>query len=254
MELDQHFLVDKAVVQELVKALDIDPKDIILEIGAGEGFITKELAKKGKVIAVEIDERFEEILQKIKGDKEIIIGDFMEVVDTRDDFNKITGNIPFQISEPLLHYLCSARKVERAVLILPAMFVMKMNQHPIFSAFLKLEVVKELEKEAFEPIPKVKTVMVKIVKNTEENEDLFIRRKLYWQRDKKLKNGLRDLLIDIYRNNSGKELTKKKAIGIMEGLYLDENVLDRLISIMPLEYYEKIVELVSKIDWKKIVE
>ncbi|MBI2662678.1 hypothetical protein HYX11_04430 [Candidatus Woesearchaeota archaeon] len=254
IQREQHFLVDKEVVKELVKALDINQNDIILEIGAGEGFITKELVKKkGKVIAVEIDEMFEGILQKIKGDKEMVIGDVKQVLEMRSDFNKITGNIPFQISEPLLRYLCLSRKIERAVLIVPAHFVARMSNHPIFSAFLEFEVIQELEKEAFEPMPKVKTVIVKIVKSKKENKEVFIKRKLYWQRDKKLKNGLRDLLIDIYRNESGKELTKKKARGIIEKWDMEEDILERLISVMPLEYYEKIVKLIEKVDGKNIV-
>jgi len=251
VERDQHFLIDITVVKAMVQALEISPKDEVLEIGAGEGAITKELAiKKCKVIAVEIDERFSDELKKIEGNVEVILQDIAYFLDNCDSFNKIIGNIPFQISEPLLHYLCSARNVERAVLIVPSTFVARVQKHPIFSAFLKFEIIQDVPKEAFNPIPAVKSVIVRVVKNTDENEDLFIRRKLYLQRDRKFKNCLRDTLIDVYRKNFSAELTKRKADFIIKRWDLDEEVLARLTSIIPLEYYEKMVKLIEKVDWK----
>lgn len=248
---DQHFLIDITIVKAMVQALEISAKDRILEIGAGEGVITKELAaQKCKVIAVEIDEKFADELKKIEGDVEVILQDISYFLDNCDTFNKVIGNIPFQISEPLMHYLCSARNVERAVLIVPSTFVARVQKHPIFSAFLQFEIIQDVPKEAFNPIPAVKSVIVRIVKNTDENDDLFIRRKLYLQRERKFKNCLRDTLIDVYRKNFSSELTKRKADFIIKQWDLDEEILDRLTSIIPLEYYEKIVKLVEKIDWK----
>jgi len=46
--LGQNFLIDKNIVQKIIKTADINKNDIVLEIGPGKGALTKELAKLAK--------------------------------------------------------------------------------------------------------------------------------------------------------------------------------------------------------------
>ena len=64
--LGQHFLFDTKIRDSIVKAAQLKSHDLVLEIGPGKGFLTKELIKNcGEVIAVEIDDRLVEVLQQV---------------------------------------------------------------------------------------------------------------------------------------------------------------------------------------------
>ena len=61
--MDQHFILDEAVLKREVEYADISGKDTVLEIGAGVGNLTKVLAQRAKkVIAIEKDQRLCEVL------------------------------------------------------------------------------------------------------------------------------------------------------------------------------------------------
>src|SRR3989344_3730934 len=237
---DQHFLQDTSILEVIIPAAELHKSDTVLEIGPGYGILTKELVKKAaKVIAIEIDEQFADALSKYKK-VELLIGNALDILPQRDDFTKIVAAIPYQICEPLMQYLCLAKQVELSVLIVPMKFALRVQQHPLFSAFLTLEVIQEVPKEAFSPAPKVVSAVVKITPNKEDRDDLFIIRKLYWQRTKKLKNGLRDTLIDFYERK-GKKLSKKGALDLILKMDLDDVLLELLIAKLPLERYGEIV-------------
>ncbi|HMH09981.1 MAG TPA: rRNA adenine N-6-methyltransferase family protein, partial [Candidatus Nitrosopolaris rasttigaisensis] len=52
----QNFLIDRSVLQTIVNAAEINPDDEILEVGAGTGVLTQELARHAKrVVAVEVE-------------------------------------------------------------------------------------------------------------------------------------------------------------------------------------------------------
>ena len=56
--LGQHFLFERGVVQRMVRAAEIGPDDLVLEIGPGLGILTEELLRRaGDVVAVELDRR-----------------------------------------------------------------------------------------------------------------------------------------------------------------------------------------------------
>ena len=65
----QHFLKNYDIIQKIIEKAGIKPTDIVLEIGPGNGILTMELLKKAKkVIAVEIDPRMvNEIQKKVQG-------------------------------------------------------------------------------------------------------------------------------------------------------------------------------------------
>ncbi|MBI2041413.1 MAG: ribosomal RNA small subunit methyltransferase A [Candidatus Nealsonbacteria bacterium] len=82
--LGQNFLTDKAAIRKIVEAADLQPDDVVLEIGPGLGVLTQELAKRTKkVIAVEKDRNMVEILKETLKDfknVEIIYGDILKLV------------------------------------------------------------------------------------------------------------------------------------------------------------------------------
>jgi 16S rRNA (adenine1518-N6/adenine1519-N6)-dimethyltransferase len=82
--LGQHFLTDPAILDRIVAALDPTPADVVLEVGPGEGTLTRRLAPRvGRVIAIEKDRRLAELLRgaapPLPPNVEVIEGDALEV-------------------------------------------------------------------------------------------------------------------------------------------------------------------------------
>ncbi len=122
----QCFLEDQNMIRRIAALAEVTGNEAVVEIGAGLGFLTSELAQKaGKVIALEIDPRLVSALRdRFAGNTrvEIIPGDVLAY-----DFSaaspggkvKVIGNIPYHISTPILFRLIEFRRsISRMVLML----------------------------------------------------------------------------------------------------------------------------------------
>jgi 16S rRNA (adenine1518-N6/adenine1519-N6)-dimethyltransferase len=110
----QHFL-EAAWVTKLVNALEAQPGDTFLEIGPGRGALTMPLlARVRRMIAVEIDRDLAASLQGASGDRlRVIEGDFLDV--NLDEILsgeplpvRVVGNLPYNVSSPILFKLLGA--------------------------------------------------------------------------------------------------------------------------------------------------
>ncbi|MDD4188971.1 MAG: 16S rRNA (adenine(1518)-N(6)/adenine(1519)-N(6))-dimethyltransferase RsmA [Eubacteriales bacterium] len=113
--LGQNFLIDGAVLQKIADAGNISSNDIAVEIGAGMGGLTTELAKRAeRVLAVEIDTKLFGYLKNLFGNSEnvkILNADIMKISlsdeiaalswDTGDPI-KVIANLPYYITTPVL--------------------------------------------------------------------------------------------------------------------------------------------------------
>jgi 16S rRNA (adenine1518-N6/adenine1519-N6)-dimethyltransferase len=108
----QHFLADSKVLKKIVRVIDPQAEDLIIEIGAGKGALTFPLAQKARaVIAIEKDRELVPVLERGKPDnlkiveKDVLRVNFKELVTSearRTDTVKIVGNLPYSISSPLM--------------------------------------------------------------------------------------------------------------------------------------------------------
>ena len=106
--LGQNFLVDSSCIEKIIEVSDIQPSDTVLEIGAGLGFVTRELVKRAKrVITVELDKDMVRELEKINAPNlEIINQDILKTDISQFGSNiKIVANIPYYITTPILVHL-----------------------------------------------------------------------------------------------------------------------------------------------------
>lgn len=116
----QHFLVDRNLMQKLLDAAELSPTDTVLEVGAGTGSLTTELATRaGHVVAVEIDQQ----LARVVGDQvsglanvRLLVCDALasksrvapEVLEALSDCQsaagdlKLVANLPYDVATPLV--------------------------------------------------------------------------------------------------------------------------------------------------------
>ena len=115
--LGQSFLEDMNIIHRIVALAQPAEDETIVEIGAGLGFMTEELAKgAGRVIALEVDPRLVAILRERFAGQERV--DVVQTDVLKYDFSaafpegrgKVVGNIPYHISTPILFRLLDFRR------------------------------------------------------------------------------------------------------------------------------------------------
>jgi len=199
----------------MVNYANVNEDDLVLEIGAGLGFLTETLAKTCKqVIAVEIDPRLVRILKKRLSsleNVELIEGDILKV--SVPKFNKVVSTPPYSISSQLLFWLLE-QPFECAVLTFQKEFAERLNA-PIGSkeycrltvtSYYKAEVklLDLVPKESFYPKPDVDSIITWIKpKKTPpfeiKDEKTFFElvRVLFTQKNKKVRNAVIPFLREV---------------------------------------------------------
>lgn len=244
--LGQHFLIDEQVADRLVALAQIEREEVVLEIGAGFGFLTCRLAERAeKVYTIEIDRRFHPWLEKLTqeaGNIEIIWGDALKVPFPR--FDKFVASLPYQILEPLIEKLIR-HSFDSALLVTGARFGFTVLQHPRAIKFKKLAVLVNcffypkiefvVPSSSFNPKPRMSSTVVvltpKKITDLLDDKVLYLFRQLFEQRDKKIKNGLREAIIR-FAEVKGTLLTKNQARLLIEESGIPDQILDnRLESV-----------------------
>lgn len=171
--LGQHFLADRQVVRDILAALDLRPADQVLEIGPGQGVLTRALVEAGaRVAAVELDSDLIPELQLLP--VQVIQADVLKVDPGRvfpTGPYKVAGNIPYYISSPILRHLLEAQpKPDLVVLMLQKELAQRVVASPgamsLLSVSVQLygrpEIVREVPATAFWPRPKVDSALLRI--------------------------------------------------------------------------------------------
>lgn len=177
-ELGQNFLADDGVVAEMVAAADLTGNGVVVEVGAGTGVLTKELAKRAsKVIAFEIDRDLIPVLEKeLAGleNVELINKDFLranvqQLTISNQQF-KLIGSIPYRITSPLIHKLLTLRpRPALVVLLIQKEVAQKLTAKAPRATYLsniaqligQFKIVKTVSKESFWPVPEVDGAIIK---------------------------------------------------------------------------------------------
>lgn len=217
--LDQFFLVDREVIEEMISSLKIGREDTVLEIGAGTGILTRKLAETTReIIAVEIDKKFQNELRKIQGDVRLIFDDALDVIKgNKVKFNKLAGSLPSSIIEPLMHVLVK-RDFKLAVFLVPLKFAFKLTDSNVLNAFFETEILKKISRKSFSPRPKTNWAIIRLTKKSDPlktgERERFLRQFVYEHPRAKLKNALVEGLVRFYKFQR-RTLTKNQARGIV---------------------------------------
>jgi len=101
-EYGQHFLVDENILRVIGRLAELGPDDVVLEIGPGEGVLTRYLAARvHHVHAVEIDRSLAPRLVDLGDNVDVRFGDALQL-DLRTDATKLVANLPYNVATPLL--------------------------------------------------------------------------------------------------------------------------------------------------------
>ena len=214
--LSQNFLINDQAAKRIVDSLNIQEGDTVLEIGAGKGALTKYLLKKAKkVIAVELDKELCQYLEQkflekknlVLINKDILKIDFKKLAG-QESHLKVIGNLPYQITSPLLSLLLENRKfIPISVLMVQKEVAKRICAQPKSKDWSPLSLTVQLHSEvralfhlkptSFFPPPKVESSVIKIIFRKEPkvfiaDENLFfsVIRSAFGQRRKMILNSL----------------------------------------------------------------
>ncbi len=175
----QNFLIDQNITRKIIEKADLKKTDIVVEIGAGIGVLTRELASKvKKVFAVEIDERLVEVLQnEIAAIKniQIIKADARTLSNTtfikKDGSYRVIANIPYNITSLLIRKFLEEDPCPSDMILMIQKEVgkricAKLGEMSILSAMVQYYAVPKIlfpvSKTCFFPAPKVDSVCISL--------------------------------------------------------------------------------------------
>jgi len=255
--LDEQQLIDNEVIQALIEGAEVEAGDTVLEIGAGAGNITVELAhREVKVIAIEKNPKFMSLLIERTANYPnvtLIQGDAL--VTRLAPFTKLVSNLPYGISEAVLNRLTLLR-FERAALIVPQSYAKTLVARPDERGYTKLSIVaysffnvqymRDVSSDAYLPPSKTKTGIVMLEPKEVRNRAEDILRRTLLQGDRKLKNALREALIassSVYGGPS----TKRWAMKQIETMGVERRTLEKPVARLSLNELQTVVQGLSRI-------
>lgn len=260
--LGQNFLINPDVISDIIDYAGITKEDVVLEIGAGVGFVTEQLVKYAKkVIAIELDGEAIKELEKIECDNlEIVHNDILktDLSELTEERIKIVANIPYYITSPIIAHLLgeiddlenkNRAKIVDIILMVQeevARRIVATEKSPakqyglltILAQFwAECSIIRLVGRKSFYPAPKVNSALVSLKVRKEPLLKLrdygHFRKTIkaaFSQRRKTLKNCL-----------TGAGFEKTRVTEVIERMGLDENVRGEKLSIEQLgELSEKL--------------
>jgi 16S rRNA (adenine1518-N6/adenine1519-N6)-dimethyltransferase len=101
-EYGQHFLRDPNILDVIGRLAELGPEDVVLEIGPGQGVLTRYLAGRvGHVHAIEIDRALGPDLSGLPDNADVVFGDALKV-ELPQDATKLVANLPYNVATPLI--------------------------------------------------------------------------------------------------------------------------------------------------------
>ncbi len=184
--LGQHFLIDEFVLGDIADACELDRDSLVLEIGAGPGGLTAELARRaGRVVAVELDEELAALTRARLADErgvcvlgaDVLAFEPWELLDEcgvpaseRPDYTAV-GNLPYYITQPVVRRLLESDPAPRRIIVMVQREVARRivggpGQESLLSISVKCygapSPLFDVPSDAFWPEPKVQSSVIRI--------------------------------------------------------------------------------------------
>ncbi len=165
--LSQNFLADPGTARRVVAVSGVGPADLVVEVGPGEGALTRFLAPAARlVLAYEIDPRLSERLSARYRDPasgvRVVRADFTRVRPPRGEFH-LVGNIPYARTADIVRWCLGARGLASATLVTQLEYARKRTGG--FGRWSRLTVLTwpewswslagRIDRRRFRPVPRV---------------------------------------------------------------------------------------------------
>ena len=175
----QHFLSDRGIIEAIVQAIAPQPGQFVVEIGPGLAALTQPLVERlGQLTVIELDRdlalrlRLHPQLQVIESD--VLRVDFRALAASRPEPMRVVGNLPYNISTPILfHLLDVADVVQDQHFMLQKEVIDRMVAQPCTADYSRLSVMLQwryvmedvlfVPPGSFEPPPRVDSAVVRMV-------------------------------------------------------------------------------------------
>ena len=177
--LGQHYLVDARIAERILSAAELDPEDVVIEVGPGKGALTRRLTHRvASVVAVELDQvlarelparlNHPENLAVIEGDARTLAMESLEVVDSN---YKVVANLPYYAANFITrHFLESDLPPRLMVIMVQKEVAESMSASPGKMSLLSVatqfyasaELVFTVPPASFRPAPKVSSAVVRL--------------------------------------------------------------------------------------------
>lgn len=174
----QNFLVDRAVLQRIVEVAELGPNDQVLEVGAGTGVLTRELARQARrVVAVELEQDMLKLLAKTTSDFSNIelVARNLLYLDPQEVFGheryKLVANLPYYITAPTFrHFLESANPPALLVVMVQYEVAQRIVAEPGDLSLLGVSIqfygqpriIARVPARSFYPAPKIDSAILRV--------------------------------------------------------------------------------------------
>jgi len=227
-KLGQNFLIDLNLLDLLLRAAELTPEDLALEVGSGTGGLTARLAEQaGAVVSVEVDPAFASLTAEMVAERPNVVLLHADVLKNKNELSlavlqavaelgakagtkrtKLVANLPYSVAVPVVaNLLLSDVAVERMVVTVQWEIAERLLARPgtkdygalavLVQSLANVELVRQLPPAAFWPRPQVSSAIVLVRPDAEKRRHVgdpqrfrnFLR-DLYTHRRKNLRGAL----------------------------------------------------------------
>jgi 16S rRNA (adenine1518-N6/adenine1519-N6)-dimethyltransferase len=177
--LGQNFLQNPHILSQIVDALSLSPSDRVLEVGPGPSYLTRRIVPHVvSYFAIEIDNQFFGILGSLEKEYpnfHFVIDDFLKVpLRMFISCNKFVGNLPYNISTPILYRIATESKIETLVCMFALGTAERFLANPgtanyssgtvLAQSFFDVEKIAHVPRTQFNPAPKVDSMILRFTR------------------------------------------------------------------------------------------
>ncbi len=256
IQYTQNLYTNKEKLREIISSINLHSSDTVIDIGAGRGVITQELAKHcDNVVAYELDPKYSGILEELfKYNPNIVLKneDFLTSTLPNKEY-KVFANIPFSLTSDIINKITDIE----SKLLEAHLFVQKETSEryigilkntqiaAILSSTYELCVTENFDRGDFEPVPNVDVVLLRITKKDNPETEF----KLYRDFITYIFNQMNSNVLDTFK----KLFTKNQLSYIKE--HLKRNNYNKPSDI-PTKYYLETFQYfkTNGIDYRSVVQ
>jgi len=251
--LGQNFLINRSALDAILDEVGKSHPSKIVEIGAGLGTVTRELAQLAdRVIAVELDRRLVAILERTVGQEknvEVRQQDFLSFVfpdRLAGEKTFVVGNIPYRITAPILKHLVAQKEhISSALLLTQQEVAAKIAHSPgkegtslgvLVQSCANVRLLRSVPRGSFFPVPEVNSTLWSMsfldAPRFEANSMSFfaVVRAVYGKRRKMIRSSLREIF------------PNEDIEGLLRSLHIDPTLRGEVLSFAQLDVIARLLK------------